>query len=168
MPNSKTPEAVSTKQRNFMGMVYAYKKDKLDLKKLPDGLATKIKEVADGRKKKKGKGKTKGISLKDVQGFAKTKHKNLPEYISEDLYLNETCIVVLTFDEHNFVDNFNFDEIGIKLDDVDLDDETEIDLNKEDEDDLALQNQLEVLKRNGFGAINPDETGKKWMTIKKI
>jgi len=41
--------------------------------------AAKVKSVADGQKKKSGKGKTKGITKKAAEEFASTKHKGLPQ-----------------------------------------------------------------------------------------
>jgi hypothetical protein len=68
-----------------MGMVYAYKKGDLDLKDLSPSLAKKVKEIADGKKRKTGdkRKKTDGISLKDAKAFASTKHKGLPEKVEE-------------------------------------------------------------------------------------
>jgi hypothetical protein len=126
--------ATSTKQRNLMGMVYAYKKGKLDIDELPDSLASKIEDIANGKKKKNSKGKTKGLTLKVAKEFAKTKHEDLPEYANESL-LDECCMVVLTFDEHNAVDNFDFSKIGIDIDNVDFDEEDEI--VEEPEEDLS-------------------------------
>jgi hypothetical protein len=126
-------------------MIYAYKKDKLKLDKLPDSLVSKIKDVADGRKKKKGKGKTKGISLKDAKDFAKTKHKGLPEYVSNES-LNETTIVVLTFDEHEIVNNFNFQEIGIDINNINLEKELE---DEELADDAENELEIDAINKTG-------------------
>ena len=63
--------AKSESQQRLMGMVYAYKKDG----KLPDDpdLAAKVKKIA------------KGIKKKDAKDFASTKHKGLPDRVSEGL-----------------------------------------------------------------------------------
>jgi hypothetical protein len=68
-----------------MGMVYAYKTGKLKLDDLNKLLADKIKNIADGQKKKTGdkREKTKGMSLDDIKDFAETKHKGLPEKVEE-------------------------------------------------------------------------------------
>jgi CO dehydrogenase/acetyl-CoA synthase beta subunit len=57
----------SKKQQRLMGMAYAYKKDKLDISKMPEDLIAKIKKLADS------------MSLKDLKDFAETKHDDLPE-----------------------------------------------------------------------------------------
>lgn len=69
--------ATSKSQQRLMGMVYAYKDGKLELDSLTPSLAKKVKDIADGTKKKKG------ISKKDAKHFATTKHKGLPEKVEE-------------------------------------------------------------------------------------
>lgn len=87
----------SKSQQRLFGMVVAYKKGELDLEELPSSLAEKIKKIADGQGKK-GKRK-KGISYKDAEDFAKTKHKGLPEKVQEHLitkfdnYINEKLLI---------------------------------------------------------------------------
>ena len=54
-------KAVSRDQQELFGMVHAYKKGELK------SASEKVKEIA------------KGISGKDAEKFAKTKHKGLPE-----------------------------------------------------------------------------------------
>jgi len=77
----------SKSQQRLMGMVYAYKNGKLDLDDLSPSLASKIKEITDGKKRKTGdkRRKTKGISEEDAKKYASTKHKGLPEKIEERL-----------------------------------------------------------------------------------
>jgi hypothetical protein len=75
-------KSTSKSQQRLMGMVYAYKKGELNLDKLNKSLADKIKSIADGSKNKDGE-KTKGMSLKAVKDFAKTKHEGLPEKVEE-------------------------------------------------------------------------------------
>ena len=79
--------ASSKSHQRLMAMVYAYKKGDLDLKDLSPSLAKKIKDIADGSKRKTGdkRKKTKGISLKDAKDFASTKHKGLPEKVKENI-----------------------------------------------------------------------------------
>lgn len=81
--------AHSKSQQRLLGMVYAYKDDKLDLEDLPKSLADKIKSIADGSRKKTGdkRKKTKGISKKSAKDFASTKHEGLPEKVEENLYI---------------------------------------------------------------------------------
>jgi hypothetical protein len=74
----------SKSQQRLMGMVYAYKAGKLKLDTLDKSLADKIKSIADGHKTKDGE-KSKGMSLKDAEDFAKTKHKGLPEKVEESI-----------------------------------------------------------------------------------
>lgn len=77
----------SKSQQRLMGMVYAYKNGKLDLDDLSPSLANKIKEIADGRKRKTGdkRRKTKGITDEEARRYASTKHKGLPEKVEEKL-----------------------------------------------------------------------------------
>lgn len=91
-------KAKSKSQQRLMGMVYAYKKGKLDLDDLPSSLADKIKSISDGEKRKTGdkRRKTKGMNIGDVKDFAQTKHKGLPEKVKEhiitkfDSFINES------------------------------------------------------------------------------
>jgi hypothetical protein len=75
-------KSTSKSQQRLMGMVYAYKKGKLNLDNLNKSLADKIKKIADGGIGKDGE-KIKGISLKKAKDFAKTKHEGLPEKVEE-------------------------------------------------------------------------------------
>jgi len=61
-------KAVSQKQQKFMGMVDAVQKGKLE----PNKVGDKVKKAADTMKEK------------DVEDFAGTKHKDLPEKVDED------------------------------------------------------------------------------------
>ena len=63
--------AKSTSQQRLFGMVYAYKEGKLDTSKIDDELLKKIKKIA------------KGISKKDAEDFARTKHKGLPDKVEQ-------------------------------------------------------------------------------------
>lgn len=69
--------AKSVAQQHLMGAVHQYQKTG----ELPKNksFAAEVKAVADGQKKKKGKGKTKGITKKAAEEFASTKHKGLPQ-----------------------------------------------------------------------------------------
>jgi uncharacterized protein DUF5661 len=89
-------KAKSKSQQRLFGMVTAYKDGKLDLEELPDSLAKKIKDIANGKRKKTGdkRKKTKGISKTKAKDYASTKHKGLPETIDEN---NE-------FDRENYID----------------------------------------------------------------
>jgi hypothetical protein len=85
-------KAHSKTQQRLMGMVYCYlkkstKKRKEYLEELPASLAAKIKDIADGHKRKTGdkREKTKGMSKSDVEDFARTKHEGLPEKVEEHL-----------------------------------------------------------------------------------
>jgi hypothetical protein len=79
--------STSKSQQRLMGMVYAYKKGDLDLNDLSPSLAQKIKDIADGKRRKTGdrRKKTDGISLKKAKEFASTKHKGLPEKVEESI-----------------------------------------------------------------------------------
>lgn len=87
----------SRSQQRLMGMVYAYKSGKLDLDTLPESLSKKVKEIADGARRKTGdrRRKTKGMDINDVKDFASTKHKGLPQKVKEsfitkfDDFINE-------------------------------------------------------------------------------
>ena len=59
--------AESKSQQRFMGMVHAYKTGTLDTSKLPDELVQKIKKAAHS------------MTKKEVDDFASTEHKGLPE-----------------------------------------------------------------------------------------
>lgn len=63
--------SVSKSQQRLMGMAWAYQKGDLSLKDVPDALKEKIKELADGMKKK------------DLSDFAHTKRKKLPEKVTQ-------------------------------------------------------------------------------------
>lgn len=84
-------KAKSKSQQRLFGMVATYnkksdKEKKEYLESLPKSLADKIKGIADGSKRKTGdkRKNTKSISKKDAQDFAKTKHEDLPEKVSEN------------------------------------------------------------------------------------
>lgn len=62
--------SVSQTQQRLMGMAWAYSQGDLSLKDLPAQLKKKIKELANGMKKK------------DLSDFAHTPRKNLPEKIT--------------------------------------------------------------------------------------
>jgi hypothetical protein len=85
--------AKSKSQQRLFGMVTAYKDGKLKLDDLPKSLAKKIKSIADGSKKKTGdkRKKTKGITKKAAKDIASTKHKKLPERVTERF--NQTHII---------------------------------------------------------------------------
>jgi uncharacterized protein with von Willebrand factor type A (vWA) domain len=86
MPGKKEEKKASSKsQQRLMGMVTAYKNGKLKLDKLPASLAKKVKEIADGRRRKTGdkRKNTKGISKAAASELASTKHKGLPETVKE-------------------------------------------------------------------------------------
>lgn len=63
----KKGEAQSKSQQRFMGMVHAYKNGTLDTSNLPDELVLKIKKAA------------KSMTKEEVDDFASTDHKGLPE-----------------------------------------------------------------------------------------
>lgn len=67
---AKHSAAVSKSQQRFMGAVSAYKSGDLDISKVSPEFASKIKKAA--------KGMTKG----EVDDFAETKHKGLPEKVA--------------------------------------------------------------------------------------
>ena len=86
--------AKSSSQKNYMTLVYLYKKGKLDTSKFDDDFIEKIKKTADG------------ISMKSVKHFAKTKTKDLPKKVK-----NENN--VFDFQEYfteNVSDLYNFEE----------------------------------------------------------
>jgi len=75
-------KAVSTSQQRLMGAVHAYQKYGTVPKNA--SFAAKVKGIADGGKpKKRGKGKTKGMKKSSATDYAETKHKGLPEKVSE-------------------------------------------------------------------------------------
>lgn len=92
-------KSTSKSQQRLFGMVYRYKDEKSKskkageayLKNLEDkygeGLSNKIKSIADGSKNKDGE-KTKGISKKAAEDFARTKHEDLPEKVEEGVVLH--------------------------------------------------------------------------------
>lgn len=67
--NNIEEKAVSKNQQQFMGMVHAVQKGKLD----PSKVSQKVKDTAENMKNK------------DVKDFASTKHKRLPTKITEKL-----------------------------------------------------------------------------------
>lgn len=64
---NKKAEAQSKSQQRFMGMVYAYKDGTLDTSKLPRELIQKIKRASSS------------MTRAEVDDFASTRHKGLPE-----------------------------------------------------------------------------------------
>lgn len=75
-------KAVSASQQRLMGAVHAYQKYGTVPKNA--SFAAKVKGIADGGKpKKRGKGKTKGMKKSSATDYAETKHKGLPEKVSE-------------------------------------------------------------------------------------
>lgn len=100
-------KASSKSQQRLMGMVYAYKDGKLDLEELPKSLADKIKDIADGTRKKTGdkRKKTKGMSKKSARDFASTKHDGLPEKVEEEIKITK-------FGDFIFEGKLNKSEIG--------------------------------------------------------
>ena len=64
--------AVSTSQRNFMGMVRAMQTHHLKSKNLPVGIRDKVKKVA------------KNMNSQSVEDFASTKSKGLPKHVETD------------------------------------------------------------------------------------
>jgi hypothetical protein len=97
---SLNEKSKSKSQQRLMGMVYAYKDGKLDLDDLPVSLSSKIKGIADGKRKKTGdkRKNTQGISKKEAEKYASTKHKGLPEKIEEHMitkfndFMNESTL----------------------------------------------------------------------------
>jgi hypothetical protein len=63
--------AKSKSQQRLMGMVSAYQDGKLKLSDLPKDVSQKVRSMA------------KGMSKKDVDKFAETRHKGLPEEAKE-------------------------------------------------------------------------------------
>jgi hypothetical protein len=61
--------AKSQSQQKLMGMVYAYKKGKLDTKDMDKELLAKIRKMS------------KSMKLKDVKDFAETKHQGIPQKV---------------------------------------------------------------------------------------
>jgi hypothetical protein len=101
--------AASKSHQRLMGMVYAYKKGDLDLKDLSPSLAKKIKDIADGKKRKTGdrRKKTKGISLKNAKEFASTKHEGLPEKVEEGSeYFDKDSVIDFIMDSTMFERDF--------------------------------------------------------------
>lgn len=62
--------AKSKAQQRLFGMVYAVRKDKLD----DDDVGGDVKKIANSK-----------MTTKTIKKFAKTKHKNLPDYVKEKL-----------------------------------------------------------------------------------
>lgn len=87
MPGKKKElHAVSQSQQRLFGMVTAYLEGKLDLDRLPSSLAKRIKDIADGHRRKKGdrRKKTKGISKRAAKEIASTKRKGLPNRMAAE------------------------------------------------------------------------------------
>lgn len=88
MPGKKKEKKAKSKsQQRLFGMVTAYNNGKLKLEDLPDSLATKIKGIADGSRRKTGdkRKNTKGVTKKAAKELASTKHKGKPERVTETL-----------------------------------------------------------------------------------
>lgn len=62
--------AKSKAQQRLFGMAYAVRKDKLD----DDDAGGDVKKIANSK-----------MTTKTIKKFAKTKHKNLPDYVREKL-----------------------------------------------------------------------------------
>ena len=85
-----TEKAKSKSQQRLMGAVHAYQKYGTVPKN--KSFAALVKSIAEGgKKKKRGKGKTKGMKKSSAKKYAETKHKGLPEKVSESFtdFLNE-------------------------------------------------------------------------------
>lgn len=75
-------KAVSASQQRLMGAVHAYQK--YGTVPRNKSFAKKVRDIADGgNKKKRGKGKTKGMKKSSATKYAETKHEGLPEKVSE-------------------------------------------------------------------------------------
>lgn len=68
--------AKSVAQQRLMGMALSYKRNSLDKKDMSPELIAKIKEVASK------------MSSKELEDFAKTKHKDLPKHVPENVNLD--------------------------------------------------------------------------------
>ena len=114
-------KAKSKSQQRLFGMVTAYKDGKLELGDLPDSLAKKVKDIANGTRKKTGdkRKKTKGISKSKAKDYAKTKHKGLPETVEESKILKFRNFVNESFSNDNNIvlfDKNNGNELTISFD----------------------------------------------------
>lgn len=65
--------AKSKSQQRFMGMVHAHQQGELDTSNVPDDVMKEIRKAA------------KSMSKKDAKKYAETKHKGLPEEVSENV-----------------------------------------------------------------------------------
>lgn len=107
-------KAVSKSQQRLFGMVTAYQNGKLNLNKLDDSLADKIKAIANGTRKKTGDKRkfTKGMNSKATKDLASTKHDELPEKVKES--------IIIKFDDFGIKEQPILD--GGKSDDMTIED----------------------------------------------
>lgn len=68
--------STSKSQQRLFGLAYAYKSGEVKSKDLNPKYADKVKELA------------KSMTLKELKKYASTKHKNLPEKVSENKVLD--------------------------------------------------------------------------------
>lgn len=155
MSTKLNEKAKSKSQQRLMGTVHGYQTAKEEgkgrkfLDKLDPSFSKTVKDIAEGKKKKTGKGKTKGISFKAAEEFASTKHEGLPKHkknenviISFDDFLNENLnekhmsnivsIAIDIIDQYELDDIEEVDEEQLK---IDIDQMAHI---KEDEKDLVI------------------------------
>jgi len=76
-----TEKAVSKKQQRFFGMVHALQKGELNTKGMSKRLKKNLQKTAAG------------ISKHEAEKFAKTKHKGLPEKVSETLTFKQFLLL---------------------------------------------------------------------------
>jgi hypothetical protein len=67
-----TEKSESKSQQRFMGMVYAYKNGELDTKNMSKSMLEKVKKAAEG------------MTKKEAEKFASTKHKGIPEKVKKE------------------------------------------------------------------------------------
>lgn len=108
-------KATSKSQQRLMGMVYAYKNGDLKLKSLPNELANKIKEIADGTHSGNKKRKNKGISKKAAKDFASTKHEGLPDKVEELLSIIKYDDFILEHLDEEYQDD-ELEDDGVEID----------------------------------------------------
>lgn len=97
--------AKSKTQKNYMTLVYLYKKGKLDASKFDTDFIEKIKKTADG------------ISMDSVKHFAKTKTKNLPKNVKKEnsIYDFQEYFTTNATELYNF-EEFLKEELTIEVD----------------------------------------------------
>lgn len=106
----------SKSQQRLFGMALAYKKGKLKTDKMDDGLVKKIKDIADGKKGKEG------MSIKDLEDFAKTKHEGLPNKVKKEEKKPKKCEEEgEEFPIENECNILSFESFEIKSNKIDLD-----------------------------------------------